>query len=102
MPYTIIEQNSDQRAHLTFTGPFQGETVTWDTDFFTLNEYQSQQETAKKCKKGLIDIQPLEAGTMKLTVALNIDKVNKPNIEKMMIMIKQYRNLSIGRHEYGE
>ena len=101
MSYTLIQQFNDQRAHLTFTGPFLGKTVTWDTDFYTLDEFKSHEKIANNCKKGLIEIQPLKDDIMKLTVALNITKVNKPNIEKMMIMIKQYRNLSVGRHEYG-
>ena len=101
MSYTLIQQLNDQFAHLKFTGPFNGKTVTWDTHFFTLDAYLDQENTQKAMPKQVIDIQPLAADTMKLTVALNINEINKPNIEKMMIMIKQYKNLSIGRHEYG-
>ncbi|MDH5370764.1 MAG: hypothetical protein OEW99_12115 [Gammaproteobacteria bacterium] len=59
----------------------------------------------QKCKntnlKQFIDINPITDDILKLTVALNIDAISTPNIQKMMIMINQYKNLSIGRHEYG-
>lgn len=101
MSYTLIQQLDDQLAHLKFTGPFQGRTVTWDTHFFTLDAYIAKENVTNMKHKQIIDIQPLEQDTMKLTVALNISKVNKPNIQKMMIMIKHYKNLSVGRHVYG-
>jgi len=101
MTYTLIQQLNNKLAHLTFKGPFQGRTVTWDTHFFTLDAYTAQEKVTNAAAKQVINIEPGEADSMKLTVALNIDEINKPNIQKMMIMIKQYKNLSIGRHEYG-
>lgn len=101
MSYTLIQQNNTQLAHIKFTGPFQGKTVTWDTHFFTLKGYQDEQNIKNTKIKQFIDIKPIESDVMKLTVALNIDEISNPNIQKMMIMIRQYKNLSVGRHEYG-
>ena len=101
MSYTLINQINNQLAHFSFNGPFQGKTVTWDTHFFTLKGYIAQEKIKNTKLKQFIDIQPIESGVMKLTVALNIDAITKPNIHKMMIMIKQYKNLAVGRHEYG-
>jgi len=75
--------------------------VTWNTHFFTLQGYIDQKNIKNKKLKQFIDIQPIETGVMKLEIALNISEINNPSIQKMMIMIKQYKNLSIGRHEYG-
>ena len=101
MSYKLIKQADTQFAHLQFEGPFQGQTVTWDTHFFTLQGYQSQQKNINTPVKQFIDIEAVNPGLFKLTIALKISEINHQNIQKMMIMIKQYKNLFVGRHEYG-
>jgi len=100
MSYTLIEQVNTQYAHLKFEGPFQGKTVTWDTHFYTFDGYSSKNKETNITKQ-FINIKENNADTMELTLALNISEINTPNIHKMMIMIRQYKNLAIGRHEYG-
>ena len=101
MSYTLIEQVNTQYAHIKFEGSFQGKTVTWDTHFFTLDGYSSIHNHEQKITKQFINIKESNADTMKLTLALKITEINTPNIQKMMIMIKQYKNLALGRHDYG-
>ena len=101
MSYTLIHQFNAQHAHIEFTGDFKGETVTWDTNFFTLEGFLAKENIKDTNLKQFIDITPVQTGVMKLTVVLKINEVNDPSIQKMMIMIKQYKELSIGRHEYG-
>ena len=103
MSYTLIHQFNTQHAHVKFTGSFKGEIVTWDTDFYTLEGFLEEENINDTNLKQFIDIRPLplQSGVMKLTVVLNINKVNEPSIQKMMIMIKHYKKLSLGRHEYG-
>ena len=97
----MIEQINTQHAHLQFDGPFHGETVTWNTHFFTFDGYRSKNKLAEPVTSQFIDIKPKQDNTLDLTVVLNIPEVTEPNIQKMMIMIKQYKNLAVGRHEYG-
>lgn len=101
MSYKLIQQTDSQLAHIQFEGLFQGETVTWDTHFFTLNGYFAQEEDNNKIQKQFIDIELIDSNNLKLTIALKIAEINHQNIQKMMIMVKQYKNLSLGRHEYG-
>lgn len=101
MSYKLINQTDTQLAHIQFKGPFQGKTVTWDTHFFTLNGYVAHTKNKDEMLKQFIMIESIEDGLLKLTVALKIPEINHQNIQKMMIMVKQYRNLSLGRHEYG-
>ena len=101
MSYTLIEQVNTQYAHIKFEGSFQGKTVTWDTHFFTLDGYSSENNDKQKITKQFINIKECAADTMELTLALKISEINTPNIQKMMIMIKQYKNLTTGRHDYG-
>lgn len=100
MSYTLIEQVNTQYAHLKFEGPFQGKTVTWDTHFYTFDGYSSKNEETNITKQ-FINIKENNSDTMELTLALNISEINTANIQKMIIMIRQYKNLAIGRHEYG-
>lgn len=101
MSYKLIEQTDTQLAHIQFDGPFQGKTVTWDTYFFTLNGYIEKNKNDNDIIKQFINIEPIYENMMKLTVALKIEEITPQNIQKMMIMVKQYKNLSLGRHEYG-
>lgn len=101
MSYKLIQQTDSQLAHIQFEGPFQGETVTWDTHFFTLNGYITQHDDTNKIQKQFIDIEPIDSNNLKLTIALKIAEINHQNIQKMMTMVKQYKKLSLGRHEYG-
>jgi hypothetical protein len=101
MSYKLIQQTDSQLAHIQFEGPFQGKTVTWDTHFFTLQGYQSQHKNEPQAAKQFINIEPINSDSLKLTIALKIPEINHQNIQKMMIMIKQYKNLTLGRHEYG-
>lgn len=101
MSYILIQPLTTQYVHIEFDGQYKGKTVTWDTHFYTLQGYIAHKNTNNTDLKQFIEIESMQTGMMKLTLALNIEKINNPSIRKMMIMIKQYKNLSIGRHEYG-
>lgn len=100
MQYTLIEQFNPQHAHIYFEGQFKGKKVTWNTQIFTIQEFMKTENSATNGKQ-IIDIQPAEANILKLTVALNVQKISEPEIQKMMIMIRQYKNLALGRHQFG-
>ena len=86
MSYKLIQQTDSQLAHLQFEGQFHGQTVTWDTYFFTLQGYQSQHTQEASCDKQFIDIEPIDEKSLKLTIALKIPEINHQNIQKMMII----------------
>ena len=94
LEWLLIEQPDDQHAHLKFTGPFQGQLVVWDCRFATLNAWQAQ--------RNFIEIGPPQASGVPLNVGLSIARIDTPAMEKMIIMIRNYKNLGSGRHEYGE
>ena len=101
MPYTLIHQFNTQHAHFRFKADFQGKTLTWDTNFYTVEGFRAEKHLENTTLKQFIDIEATASDVMNLTVVLKLNEVNKPNILKMIIMIKQYKNLSLGRHEYG-
>ena len=92
--WLLVSQRDDQHARLRFTGPFQERLVVWDCELVTLS--------ADKVERNFIDIQPTEASGVPLRVGLSIERIDTPAIEKMIIMIRHYKRLRVGRHEYGE
>ncbi|MDH5395998.1 MAG: hypothetical protein OEW97_06955 [Gammaproteobacteria bacterium] len=101
MTYTLIQKFNNHHIHFQFNGPFQGKDVLWNTHLYTLSYFAEINCLTNINLKQFIDIEPAASDTMNLQVALNIPVVNEPAIQKMMIMIRQYKKLSAGRHEYG-
>lgn len=102
MTYTLIKQLNSQHAHFHFEGLFNNQKVNWDTQLLTLSEYIKQNKIKNTTLKQFIEVEPPQSKSVKLTVVLNVTIINTPTINKTMIMIKQYKNLMVGRHEFGE
>jgi len=101
MSYELIKKYDNQHTHIKFEGCFQGQLVVWDTHFHTLINYNSQQKITNKVSKQFINIEPSDTNIFKLTIGLKIPEITEPSIQKMIIMVKQYKNLAFGHHEYG-
>jgi hypothetical protein len=92
--WLLVERRGDQYAHLRFTGLFQGKGVVWDCQFSTLAEARARRNFIAIGLPGVHGV-PLQVG-------LSVAVIDTPAIEKMIIMIRHYKRLKVGRHEYGE
>jgi hypothetical protein len=92
--YILAGALHEQRAHVRFTGPFHGQTVVWDCEFVTL--------VGSGGARNFISVAEPGPHGVPLRVGLDIARIDRPAIEKMIIMIRNYRHLHYGRHEYGE
>ncbi len=101
MSYVLIKKYDNQHTHIKFAGSFQDQAVTWDTHFFTLDGYNAQESIKNESLKQFFHIESCGNDVFKLTIVLKIPEITEPNILKMMIMVRQYKNLTLGRHEYG-
>jgi hypothetical protein len=103
--YCVVQQRDDQHARVRFCGPFQGTTVVWDCEFMTL-AFESARRKGSDASAGpprnFIEIGPPGAKGVPLRVGLRLPRIDIPAIEKMIIMIRNYKRLRPGRHEYGE
>ena len=94
-----------QQVHIRFTGRLQGVTVVWNCQIVTLKEEArrlAERGAGEVTLKRFIEIgKPAETG-MPLRVGLNVRQIDAPVIRKTIIMIRNYKNLQPGRHEYGE
>jgi len=83
---------------LRFHGPFEGRRVTWDATFCTLTACNLAHPPPQQ---NFIEIGEEHAQGMSLTVGLNVTAIDAPTVRKTMMMIRQYKRLARGRHEFG-
>jgi len=78
---------------------FHGELVVWNACVETIEEYSLHHVTAKDPMQFIqIDVQE---GVHFLQVGLNIPIIDKAALERTILMIRKYKRLQQGRHEYG-
>lgn len=101
-----LVEHSDDRAVLAFTGPFEGREVVWRCEFVTLDtelrRLESGHAPASQGLRNFIEISEPVAEGVPLRVGLALPRIDAAAIEKMILMIRLYKNLRRGRHEYGE
>lgn len=105
--YTDVEPPHTDHVHVRFTGPFQGRQIIWDTRIVTLEyvsrELQSGQSRGDRpVLRQFIEVGSAANGTRMLRIGLNVERIDEPVILKAIIMIRQYKLLREGCHEYGQ
>ena len=97
--YLLESKTPAGKVHLQFEGELEGVAVVWHACVQTIKDYS---------KSNLLDDDPrqfihieLNAGLHKLNVALNLEQIDQPALERTIIMIRKYKKLSVGYHEYG-
>jgi len=90
-------------VHIRFSGPFNQQTIIWDAHLYSLAYYinnikQAESSTAKQ----FIWVGDENELGREIKIALNVPVIDEPTIRKSMIMVRQYKRLILGRHEYGD
>jgi len=80
---------------VAFTGQFESRPVIWCATICCLAEGIEEQ------RKQFIDIRVKDPSRPKVTIGLPLKTINEPDILKSIMMIRQYRNLRRGRHEFS-
>lgn len=105
LPWLVIEQTNDC-AELRFTGPFEGREVVWHCTFVTLqaelNRLAQESPRAPDSLRNFIEIGEPGASGVPIRVGLALPRIDPPAIEKMIHMVRLYKFLRRGRHEYGD
>ena len=104
--FLIINSEDDQACEIKFIGPFNGAPVIWLANIQTLKHYASKLREASK-ESGMVKMQQFleiepNQELFRIDVGLNIDKIDEAAIKRTIIMVRKYKRLHIGRHEYGE
>ena len=104
--YQILAALDDQSAEITFSGNFEGRDVLWCCDFVTLKkEYKrlcsSSQAGIHPPVRCFIEINAADTDAL-IRVGLNVPLINESAIKKMILMVRNYKHLRQGRHEFGD
>lgn len=96
----LLEPAGGASLRLRFNGPFEGRQVTWDATFITLASWQAK-FAPNRPLRNFIDIGEETAHGVRLTVGLDVPYIDIPTVRKAMLMVRQYKRLARGRHEFG-
>jgi hypothetical protein len=90
-------------AKIRFAGMFQGAEVLWDATVMTLARYNALQAESRlpASRYRFIDIDPRGDTTRKIMIVLDLEKIDRPALLKTIIMVRKYKRLHTGRHEFG-
>lgn len=105
--FTHIEPPQADHAHVRFTGPFQGRQIIWDARIVTLEQACRERQSGRWPGAGpglrqFIEVGSVDNGIRTLRIGLNVERIDEPVILKAIIMIRQYKRLHEGCHEYGQ
>jgi len=97
--YRLLSELPAGRAYVQFEGRFMGKDVVWNMCLFTMDEYALSHKVTDDPQQ-FIDIKN-ENDTYSIDIGLNIRQIDLAAIERTIIMVRKYKRLRIGRHEYG-
>lgn len=101
-PYKCIRLQT-HLAHIQFSGMFEQQRIIWNATIKTLKSIALHTPTNEiQYLRQFIHLQTTNDNLIPITIALNVNSITKPVINKTIIMINNYKLLKIGKHEYGE
>jgi len=102
--FSLLAPPDSGQARFTFTGRFQNQEIVWDTTLLTLAHHHVEQpESAQPVvRTAFLEIGGETARGRAMRVALDIPRIDEPAILRTIIMIRNYKRLHPGRHEFGE
>lgn len=96
----LLDALGGSTLRLRFPGPFEGRTVTWDATFLALAAREGCTEAATSVGN-FIEIGEDGPNGIPIRVGLQVARIDVPTIRKTIIMIRRYKRLCRGRHDYG-
>lgn len=100
--FELLDPPGGQRVRLRFDGRFEGEGVTWEATVVTLAQLHTESGEAQSRLRNFLQIGEMGAQGRKITIGLGVAAIDRPALRKTVMMVRQYKRLRPGRHEYGE
>ena len=113
LAYRALSPLDGPFARVRFLGVFQGQAVAWDAEIVALEAYDRQWASRQGADRALT-IEPARAGRqfieigdpgengLALRVGLALPRIDAAAVLCTMTMIRNYKRLRTGRHEFGE
>jgi len=96
--FLITDSNNTQSKSFTFTGSLHGKAIIWNTQLSTLQSI-ARANNVKQYQQ-FIHIHN-ERDCYRLEIGLYLKQIDLAAIKRTIIMIRHYKNLRHGRHQYG-
>ena len=96
---TVLEQPDSEVARVRFAGTLRGRPVVWQARILTLRRHQ--RERGGTPVRAFIDVRAVEGESGELVVALPVERIDRPVLVKAATMVRQWKRLDLGRHEFG-
>jgi len=94
--YELLETAGDgTRARIRFRGPFGGREVVWDARIHALRVPRPP------APRPFFEISTRRGGVASIRIGLDVERLDPPTLRKTVIMVRQYKRLRRGRHEFG-
>jgi hypothetical protein len=101
--FTLIEPALPSRTRFSFAGPFEGQETVWDATLLTLEAHHATEPpTDRMQRRSFIEIGPATAAGRVVRIVLDVAAIDEGVILRTIIMMRQYKRLHAGRHEFGE
>ena len=100
--FELLSPLGETICHLRFTGPFLGAQIIWDAYLQTLSYYVSKRSLQDRSARQFIEVGDSGEFGRLIHIGLNLPIIDEPVILKSLIMVRQYKRLVPGRHEFGE
>jgi hypothetical protein len=101
--YLLVSQSDSATAHIRFPGTFENAPVIWDATVRALQCRNGENEAIDAPqRRQYIDIAPQGFPMRSIAIGLNVAAIDPPVLLKTAIMIRKYKRLRVGRHEFGE
>ena len=102
--FSLLAPLDSGQVRFSFTGKFLNQEIIWDTTLLTLTHYHADQPQSAQpvVRTAFLEIGGETARGRAIRVALDIPRIDEPAILRTIIMIRHYKRLRPGRHEFGE
>ncbi len=93
-------------AVVEFAGEFEGQPVVWKATVTALNADQNAARNFQAAQAAVqyIDVsteQHAENDVLPVEIGLFVSQIDEPTVFKVIMMVRQYKNLRRGRHEFS-
>lgn len=96
----LLDPPGGEKLRLHFSGPFEGNEVHWNATLFTPAAWASAWGEGPP-QKNIIEIGDEGDDGITLNICLKVANIDQPTVRKAIMMVRQYKRLQRGRHEYG-
>lgn len=97
-PFICTDTLPAARAKIRFLGEFMGRRVIWNMQ---LNAAPHRHNSHKAEQGSSYTIYKDEALAYHIELHLDVTQIDEPCIQKTLIMIRQYKRLALGHHQWG-